>query len=94
MSGVPDVRRCVASCMACHHWQIDVRPGAVSGLGGAQPALIAMGQAHADHLNECPGEGGRVRFQGRWVDPPRMSSGKTADGTLQLEPLPRWWVSS
>lgn len=88
-----DIRRYVGVCMSCHHWQIDVRPGAVSDLGGSRPALMAMAEAQAEHLKDCPGAGGRVKFGDRWVEPVRMSSGNPADGMLQMEPLPRWWVS-
>lgn len=93
LSSAPDVRRYVGSCMTCHHWQIDVRPGAVSDLGGAQPALMAMAEAHFEHLKDCPGAGGRVQIDGRWVDPPLMSEGKPSDGTMQMDLLPRWWVT-
>lgn len=89
----PDVRRYVAVCMTCRHWQIDVRPGAVSDLGGGQPALMAMAEAHNEHLQECPGAGGRVNFQGQWVEPPLMESGKPGTGTLELSPFPLWWVA-
>ncbi|CAI9417214.1 hypothetical protein [Nocardioides sp. T2.26MG-1] len=89
----PDIRRYVGVCMTCRHWQIDVRPGAVSDLGGAQPALMAMAQAHVEHLDDCPGAGGRVNFDGQWVDPPLMKSGRASDGTLEFNPLPRWWVT-
>lgn len=92
--GVPDVRLYVGVCMTCRHWQIDVRPGAVSDLGGARDALMAIGYAHADHLKDCPGAGGRVQFEGQWVDPPLMQDGKTeATGTIEFNPLPRWWVA-
>lgn len=91
--GTPDVRRYVAVCMGCHHWQIDVRPGAVSDFGGAQAALMVIAEENARHLAECPGTGGRVKFGDQWVEPPRMSDGKPASGTLQMEPLPRWWVT-
>ncbi len=87
----PDIRRYVGVCMACHHWQIDVRPGAVSDLGGSRAALWAIGEAHVDHMAECPGAGGRIKFGDQWVEPPRMSDGATASGTIQMEPLPRWW---
>lgn len=89
----PDMRRYVASCMACHHWQIDARPAAVSDFGGSRPALMAMAEAHVEHLEECPGAGGRIRFEGQWVEPPLMQSGKPSDGTMQLQPFPRWWVT-
>lgn len=92
MNRRPDIRRCVGVCMACRHWQVDVRPGAVSDLGGGQPALITMAEAHAAHLSDCPGAGGRINFAGQWVEPPLMASGKRADGTMELHPTPRWWV--
>lgn len=88
----PDVRRYVATCMSCEHWQIDVRPGAVSDLGGSQAALMAIAEAHVEHLKECPGAGGRVKFNGQWAEPPLMASGKPSDGTLALNLLPVWWV--
>jgi hypothetical protein len=34
-----------------------------------------------------------VKYEGQWVDPPKMQGGNDADGTLALEPLPRWWVT-
>ena len=90
----PDLRRYVGVCMTCHHWQVDVRAGAISDLGGWLQAMKAIGQAHADHIHgECPNAGGRVQFDGQWVEAPVMESGKAADGTLALQPLPRWWVS-
>ena len=91
--GSPDVRRYVGVCMTCRHWQVDVRPGAVSDLGGARPALMAMAQAHADHLPDCPGAGGRVQYEGQWVEPPLMQDGRESSGSLELSPLPRWWVT-
>lgn len=91
--GAPDVRRYVGVCMTCRHWQIDVRPGAVSDFGGAQPSLMAMAEAHAEHLKDCPGAGGRVNYAGRWVEPPLMNSGRPTDGTMEFSPLPRWWVT-
>lgn len=93
MGRTPDIRRYVGSCMACHHWQVDVRPGAVSDLGGAQAAFTALAEAHNEHLVDCPNAGGRVRFNGQWAEPPRMSDGSTATGTMQMEPLPLWWVT-
>lgn len=89
----PDIRRYIGVCMACHHWQVDVRPGAVSDLGGAQPALMAIAQAHVEHLDDCPAGAGRVKFGDTWVEPPRMESGRRADGTLEMQPFPRWWVT-
>lgn len=88
----PDVRRYVGVCMTCRHWQIDVRPGAVSDFGGVQPALMVIAQEHADHLAECPGSGGRVQYNGQWVDPPLMQDGRESSGSLEFNPLPRWWV--
>jgi hypothetical protein len=91
----PDLRRYVGVCMTCDHWQVDVRPGAISDLGGWLPAMKAIGEAHSEHVwHECPNGGGRVKFAGQWAEPPRMASGKPADGTLALHPLPRWWVAS
>lgn len=90
---ITDVRQFVASCMACHHWQIDVRPGAVSDLGGSWAALILMAEAHAAHLPDCPAGKGRVRFETQWVDMPKMPDGATADGLMQMDLLPRWWVT-
>jgi hypothetical protein len=89
----PDLRRFVGVCMTCRHWQIDIRPGAISDLGGGRDALMAIAQAHADHLDQCPGAGGRVNFNGQWVTAPLMESGNEATGTLEFNPLPRWWVS-
>ena len=92
--GTPDVRRYVGVCMTCRHWQIDVRPAAVSDLGGARLALEAMASAQAEHLaTECPGAGGRVSFNGQWVDPPLMKDGQQSTGSLEFNPLPRWWVT-
>ena len=92
-SRTPDVRRYVGVCMTCRHWQADVRPGAVSDLGGSHLAIMAIAQAHADHLNECPGDGGRVNWNGQWVDAPLTSSGEQADGSMEFHPLPAWWVT-
>lgn len=89
----PDIRRYVGVCMACHHWQCDVRPGAVSDLGGSQAALMALAEAHNEHRADCPNDAGRIRFGGQWVERPDMASGKQADAVLQMEPLPRWWVT-
>lgn len=97
----PDLRRYVGVCMTCRHWQVDVRAGAISDLGGWLEAMKAIGEAHAAHIGstptpdveQCPGAGGRVKFGDQWAEPPRMESGKLADGTLALEPLPRWWVA-
>ena len=94
MSTRPDLRRYQGVCLSCEHWQVDIRPGAVSDLGGWLPAMQEIARAHAAHLaDECPNPGGRIRFEGSWVEPPKMNSGKPAEGTLALEPLPRWWVS-
>lgn len=93
-SRLPDLRRYVAVCMTCNHWQIDVRPGAISDLGGWLESMKAIGEEHVAHLEDCPGAGGRVNFAGQWVDPPRMKSGKEATGTMALHPLPRWWVAA
>ncbi|WP_067428478.1 hypothetical protein [Nocardioides jensenii] len=91
----PDLRKHVGVCMTCRHWQIDVRPGAISDLGGWLVAMRAIGEAHAEHIrDECPNAGGRLKWvSGEWVDAPLMDSGKPADGTLALEPTPRWWVA-
>lgn len=93
MSARPDLRRYVGVCLSCQHWQIDVRPGAISDLGGWREAMQAIAWDHSRHLLECPGAGGRIKFDGRWVEPPKMQDGKPATGTLALEPLPRWWVA-
>jgi len=90
----PDLRRYVAVCMTCHHWQVDVRAGAISDLGGWVEAMRAIGGEHAAHMEDCPGAGGRVKFGDRWVDAPLMKNGDAADGTVMLQPLPRWWVTS
>ena len=95
----PDLRRYQGVCMSCHNWQIDVRPGAISDLGGWLEAMKAIGLAHAAHIGKsttpdgetCPGANDRVNLYGRWVEPPRMESGHPAEGTLALEPFPRWW---
>ena len=89
----PDIRRYVGVCMGCHHWQIDVRPAAVSDLGGSRATLMLVAEENAEHLKECPGAGGRVRFGDQWVERMRMTNGDPADGMLQMEPLPRWWVT-
>ena len=97
----PDLRRYVGVCLTCNHWQIDVRSGAISDLGGWLEAMKAIGEAHAAHIgasatpdpDTCPGARGRVKYDGQWVEPPKMSSGNAADGTLALQPLPRWWVT-
>jgi hypothetical protein len=97
----PDLRRCVGVCLTCNHWQVDVRAGAISDLGGWLEAMRAIGEAHGAHIGastapdveQCPGAGGRVKYEGQWVEPPLMGSGKPADGTLALQPLPRWWVA-
>lgn len=90
----PDIRKHVGVCMTCDHWQVDVRPGAVSDLGGWLAAMKTIGEAHADHIREeCVNAGGRVKFQGQWAEPPKMSDGETATGTIALHPLPRWWVA-
>lgn len=79
--------------MACHNWQVDVRPGAVSDLGGARDALMVLAWAHHEHVADCPAAGGRIRFEGKWVDPPKMSDGTTPSGLMQLNPVPKWWVA-
>jgi hypothetical protein len=97
----PDLRRYVGVCMTCRHWQVDVRSAAISDLGGWLDAMRAIGEAHAAHVgatatpdaDRCPGAGGRVKYEGQWVEPPKMKGGNAADGTLALEPLPRWWVT-
>lgn len=89
----PDLRQHVALCMSCEHWQVDVRPSSIRDLGGWVGSMKAIALAHHEHLSECPGAGGRVKFNGQWVEPPRMQSGKPADGTLAMMPLPRWWVA-
>jgi hypothetical protein len=90
----PDLRKHVGVCMTCEHWQVDVRPGAISDLGGWLEAMRAIGEAHHEHIrDECANAGGRVKFAGQWAEPPLMESGKPADGTLALHPLPRWWVA-
>ena len=97
----PDLRRHVGVCMSCRHWQIDIRPGAIADLGGWQQALREIGEAHAAHVGMskepdadiCPGAGGRIKYGDQWVEPPLMESGNVADGTLEIQPLPRWWVT-
>lgn len=91
----PDLRSHVGVCLACHHWQIDIRIGAISDLGGWVGVMTAIGEAHREHTSrECVNQGGRIKFDGQWVEPPTMPvSGKPADGTLALEPLPRWWAA-
>lgn len=93
MTAMPQVREVVLVCLACHHWQVDVRSGAVSDLGGNRAAMWAAGEAHHEHLPDCPGAGGRVKVLGQWVERPAMSDGKQADGLMGAVPLPRWWVS-
>jgi len=91
----PDLRRYVGVCMTCEHWQVDVRPGAISDLGGWREAMRTIGEAHVDHINaECVNAGGRVKFAGQWAEPPTMGDGKPASGTIALHPLPRWWAAS
>lgn len=88
----PDIRRYVGVCMTCRHWQIDVRPGGVSDLGGARPTHMAMVEEHRAHLTDCPGAGGRVIFEGQWVEAPLMD-GRPVAGAMELNLLPRWWVT-
>ena len=98
----PDLRRHVGVCLTCNHWQVDVRPGAISDLGGWLEAVRAIGEAHSAHVGMstqpddevCPGAGGRVKVLGQWTEPPKMESGDPATGTLALHPLPRWWVTT
>ena len=90
----PDLRRHVLICLGCNHWQIDIRAGAISDLGGWQSALMVLAAEHYQHqLNDCVNPAGRVLFEGKWVDPPKMSDGKPANGTLAFSPVPRWWVT-
>ena len=91
---VPDPRLYIFACTSCADWQIDITPRAVSGFGGAQPAIWVVGEAHADHiLTDCPGgTTGRVKVSGRWVERMRMTDGKVATGMLEASPLPAWWV--
>ena len=35
----------------------------------------------------------RQEYLNQWVDPPVMESGKPSDGTMEFNPLPRWWVT-
>lgn len=88
-----DLRRYVGICMTCEHWQIDVRPGAISDLGGWREVLQTCAREQAAHLTDCPGAGGRVKFEGRWVEPIKMANGNPATGSLAFHPLPRWWVA-
>lgn len=88
----PDARRYIAVCMACQHWQCDIRPGAVSDLGGSHPALMAVAQAHVGHLADCVGADGRIKVGDQWVERPSLSDGKTADGVMEMHPFPPWWV--
>ena len=90
--GPPPLRNVVAACCGCNHWQADVPPRVIRDLGGDKAALVLLGEAHAAHLAECPGEGGRIKVLGQWTERPQMSNGKTADGVVALYPLPRWWV--
>ena len=90
----PDLRRYQAVCMSCEHWQVDVRAGAISDLGGWMPAMKAVARAHSEHVfNECPNAGGRIKFEGKWVERPTMKSGNEPTGVLALQPFPRWWVT-
>jgi len=90
---MPDVCAGALVCLACHNWQIDITHHARSDLGGARDALMVAAEAHAEHLSECPGAGGRVKGLGQWVDRPEMSGGKQADGLLGMIAFPRWWVA-
>lgn len=92
MSG-PDLRTFVLICTGCDDWTLDVPPRAVSDFGGQNPAAWAVGEAHAEHVQTCPGGTvGRVKVQGQWAERPLMTGGKPADGVMVSEPLPRWWV--
>lgn len=93
MSGIPGPQTAAFICAGCNDWQIDVTPRAVSDLGGAQPAILAVADEHRAHLDECPGgTTGRVKVRGQWVDRPHMSDGSEVTGMLEGHPLPRWWV--
>lgn len=78
-------------CLACHHWQVDVSNAVRQELGGSKPALWAIAQAHVEHLKECPGEGGRVKVLGQWVERPAMAGGQQAEGVMGFVPFPPWW---
>lgn len=93
MSRFPQIKDFVLHCTGCLHWQIDAPPRAVRELGGSQPTLWAFAEAHAKHLEDCPGgTTGRVKVQGRWVERPTMSDGQQTQGLLEATPLPPWWV--
>ena len=87
----PDVRAYVAVCAGCNHWQADTTRHAVTELGGNQPAIMAIAEAHLEH--DCPGEGGRVKVLGQWVERPTMNDGEQATALLAFHPFPRWWVA-
>lgn len=88
-----DVTRTVWVCMACHHWQVDIHPRGRSEHGGTAEVMRAVAQAHHDdHHADCPGAGGRVKFNDQWVDPPKLPDGRQADAALSGVHLPRWWV--
>lgn len=91
----PDLRRCVVVCLACWHWQADVRAGALSDVGGWLETMKALAWAHAEHIHagECVGAGGRVKYQGQWVEPPPFEDGTRPTGVLGFVPLPAWWVA-
>lgn len=91
MTGDPMPTACVFVCMGCHHWQVDAPPRAVRELGGVNGFAMAMAEAHVEY-HDCPGDGGRIKVHGQWVDQPTMASGRPATATLGAFALPRWWV--
>ena len=93
ISRLPNHSLAVAVCMACHNWQVDGSNAVRQELGGSQALMWAMAEAHNEHRSECPGDGGRIKVLGKWVERPDMASGKQADAVLGFFPYPRWWVS-
>lgn len=89
---MPPLTETVAVCTACNHWQVDFHPRSRQ-LGRPADVLRAAAELHAEHLPDCPGgTEGRIKVSGRWVERPKMQSGRAAHGVLAGQALPKWWV--
>ena len=90
---LPPISGGVWVCQGCHHWQADVSNAVRQEVGGSVAALLLIAAANAEHLSECPGQGGRVKVLGQWVERPTMPKGNKADGLLGFMPYPAWVVA-
>lgn len=80
----PSPHQCVAVCIGCMDWQVQLAQRAISEHGGLVGAYRAMAEVTDEHWQADHPDASAHGI--------KLGDGTPATGGVLMVPLPRWWV--